>query len=330
MRDEFYAYINSDGLLAMEIKQGKHRRGYSPRGVSNFLIEFVEVEFSLHQMLIHGLMELDIFQESLDVHYDDFLDCKEYCQTIAEGLGDTVGAHFILAELAHINEIPDDETASFLIYQARRMVDALAEPIHTHTFIGHAFQLLFADDSGEKTDRVNHFFSWYPDWREHLFEEVFWVEDVGGTPIVCRRKHIRSYTELMLFCLLALLEQDVNVCRCQCCGGYFCPKTRKTTLYCDRVVRDGRTCKEVAPVLKRRQDKFQDQALAEYDRLYKLYYSRMERYEGRADLHRPRTEKDISQDEFFIWSTKAQHLRLHYLAEDLSAEEFLREITNKK
>ena len=78
------------------------------------------------------------------------------------------------------------------------------------------------------------------------------------------------------------------------------PKTKKMTLYCDRVIKGDKTCKEIAPNLKRKQDKAYDTALAEYDRLYYLYYARMERYEGRADLNRPTTETDMSQDAFFI------------------------------
>ena len=136
------------------------------------------------------------------------------------------------------------------------------------------------------------------------------------------------YTELMLLCLLALLEHDTNIRRCACCGGYFIPKTKKMTLYCDRVIKGNKTCKDLAPGLKRRQDKEQD-VLAEYDRLYDLYYARMERYEGRADLERPTTEIDISQKEFFLWSAKAQALRKKYLAREILANEFLDQLSKK-
>jgi len=137
------------------------------------------------------------------------------------------------------------------------------------------------------------------------------------------------YTELMLFSVLALIEKDIVMRRCACCGGYFIPKTKKTTLYCDRVIKGSKTCKDLAPSLKRRQNKERDEALAEYDRLYDLYYARMERYEGRTDLNRPATETDISQKEFFLWSAKAQALRKKYLAREILANEFLEQLNKK-
>jgi hypothetical protein len=198
------------------------------------------------------------------------------------------------------------------------MAGALSESTYAHSFISHAFHLLFVE-KGSKNEKVSRLFEWYPAWWEHLFEEAFWFEGDA----LHRRKHIRSHTELMLLCLLTLLEQDTNIRRCACCGGYFIPKTKKMTLYCDRVIKGNKTCKDLAPGLKRRQNKEQDEALAEYDRLYDLYYARMERYEGRADLNRPATETDISQKDFFLWSAKAQVLRRKYVAGGIATKEFI-------
>jgi len=324
LKDGFYAYINHDRELIMGTAIGGTLYEPPPEALADYLISFIEFDFSSYQAVLDGLLELDIFAPSLDVHYDDFDECREYCGIIADGLEDFAGRYFTKVELASINTIPDDGTASFWLYQAQRMVDALAEPIYAHTFISHAFHFLFVEE-GSKNEKMSRLFEWYPAWREHLFEEAFWFDDDA----LHRRKHIRSHTELMLFCVLALIEQGSAMRCCACCGGYFIPKTKKMTLYCDRVIKGNKTCKELAPGLKRRQNKEQDEALAEYDRLYNLYYARMERYEGRADLERPATETDISQKEFFLWSAKAQALRKTYLAREISAKEFLEQLNKK-
>jgi len=324
LKDGFYAQLSPDGLLNMSTITDGTLQAHPSATLADYLISFIEFDFTSYQAVLDGLLALDIFAPNLDIRYDDFDECREYCGMIADGLVDSIGRYFANKELIRINTVPDDGTASFWIYQARQMVDALAEPIHAHTFISHAFHFLFTKE-GSTEEKLSRFFKWYPAWREHLFEEAFEVE--GDT--IRHRKHIRSYTELMLFCLLELLEQDIIIRRCVCCGGYFIPKTKKMTLYCDRVIKGNKTCKDLAPGLKRKQDKQRDAALTEYDRLYDLYYARMERYEGRVDLNRPTTETDISQDAFFIWSAKAQSLRKKYIARGIEARDFLEHLTLK-
>jgi len=318
MKDGFYAHISADGSLNISIVLDGILEECPPENLADFLFSFIQFNFAPYKAVVDGLLELDIFAESLDVSYEDFDECGEYCGMIANGLMDFAGRYFATTELDCIAKTPDDGTASFWLYQARRMVDALADSVHAHTLISHAFHFLFAEN-GSRMDKLNRFFTWYPALREHLFEEAFFFEG----EVLHRRKHIRSHTELMLFCLLELLEQETNILRCKCCGGYFVPKTKKMTLYCDRVIKDGKTCKEIAPALKRKQDKTRDAALAEYDRLYDLYYARMERYEGRTDVNRAATENDVTQDEFFIWSAMARELRKQYVAGEVGAEEFL-------
>ena len=50
--------------------------------------------------------------------------------------------------------------------------------------------------------------------------------------------------ELRMLVLAIYFEQDnQRVCRCDYCWGYFIPKTKKATRYCDRVT-DGQSCKQ--------------------------------------------------------------------------------------
>lgn len=51
------------------------------------------------------------------------------------------------------------------------------------------------------------------------------------------------------FLIMKFLSSKHKVVRCSCCGKFFIPKTKRETLYCDRIAKNGRTCKQVGPAL---------------------------------------------------------------------------------
>jgi hypothetical protein len=74
-------------------------------------------------------------------------------------------------------------------------------------------------------------------------------------------------------------------------------------------------------------DEDEDPALKEYVRLKNMYKSRAERYENRTDINRERAPNDLTYDEFYAWSTCAAKERRRYIADAITAEEFLGSIT---
>ena len=76
----------------------------------------------------------------------------------------------------------------------------------------------------------------------------------------------RSTKNYFQFLLMNYLHSEPNVAQCHSCGQYFIPKTRKTTLYCDRVMKDGKTCKEIAPAIIHKNAVDTDLVLKVYDR----------------------------------------------------------------
>ena len=82
-------------------------------------------------------------------------------------------------------------------------------------------------------------------WEMPVTEALLLKEDGLTT-----QYHFRSAVDYYHFLLLHFVVGKPNVALCQCCGRYFIPKTKKKTLYCDRVLKDNKTCKEWGPVLK--------------------------------------------------------------------------------
>lgn len=120
--------------------------------------------------------------------------------------------------------------------------------------------------------------------------------------------------------MIQFLASLPNVALCECCGRYFIPKTRKKTLYCDRVIKAGKTCKELAPALKHKLHAENDDVVQTFDRARQKMYRRYER--AKDSLHK--LPKGITYDEFYVWLDNATAARDAYLNDKLSAEEALK------
>ncbi len=138
------------------------------------------------------------------------------------------------------------------------------------------------------------------------------------------RYHFRSPTSYYCFLLLNFIERKPTVELCRCCGRFFVPKTKRKTLYCDRVIRDGKTCKDLGPRLKHKYDAGRDKVIEEFDRARQRMYKRYERTET---INQTVTAKSLTEEGLYEWTRKATEARDQYLAGELSEEEALKIIT---
>lgn len=122
------------------------------------------------------------------------------------------------------------------------------------------------------------------------------------------------------FLLLRMVEDKTRVARCECCGRFFIPRTRAATKYCDRVIRDGKSCKQVAPALKHQQQAERDKVINAFDRAKRRMYKRYERALAGNKKHSPR---DLSLKDYYAWLDPATQARDDYLAGKITAEQAL-------
>ena len=169
----------------------------------------------------------------------------------------------------------------------------------------------FSDLSSQKEIDINEDFN----YNSVQISTVFYFEDNKSKQMY----HIRNLTEYYFLLLHLLVENEYRLCRCQLCGRYFVPKTKKKTLYCDRVLKNGKTCKEFAPRLKHRILANRNEVLKAFDTQRGKMYKRYER-----TLNTPDTvEKPLSFEEYYDWLEKARTARDYYLEEKISKEEAL-------
>lgn len=111
--------------------------------------------------------------------------------------------------------------------------------------------------------------------REMPMAEVSKLEEDG----LSTRYHFRSVVDYCHFLLLRFITGKPNVALCQCCRMYFISKARKETLYCDRILKDGKACKKWEPPLKYKLAAQRDEVIKAFDQAKWKMCKRYERKE---------------------------------------------------
>ena len=127
----------------------------------------------------------------------------------------------------------------------------------------------------------------------------------------------RSEAQYYYFLLQRLLESKVRICKCQFCGLFFVPRTKHKTLYCDRVVRNGKTCKEIAPYLKRKERIEANKVLLLFEHAKDTMFRRFER----TGSDKAQSVVDLTYDQYIDWLNSATDARNRYLAGKLTEED---------
>lgn len=127
----------------------------------------------------------------------------------------------------------------------------------------------------------------------------------------------RSEAQYYYFLLQHLLESKTRICKCQFCSRYFAPRTKHKTLYCDRIVRNGKTCKQIAPYLKRKERIAASRVLSQFEHTKDMMFHRFER----TGDDKESSIVDITYDQYANWLSSATRARDRYLAGELAEEE---------
>lgn len=130
---------------------------------------------------------------------------------------------------------------------------------------------------------------------------------------------VRSPEEYYRLLLLWFISRNPQVALCECCGRYFVPATKKKTLYCDRILKGGKTCKEWGPKLKHQLVAQKHKVVEEFDRAKRRMYKRYERTKVRLD---PLPDA-FSYNDYYAWLDKAVDARDKYLAGEMPEEKAL-------
>lgn len=317
-----YVSVNDDGDIKrnLTVKSGETIK-LKNTTVNDEIIAFSELNFKYYAELLEHIENMceDSYVEIIDGDFGETgIDVDAYAeilQTVNEliaVLEESNPLHGTLLRTLLEDQIPpDDGSAMYLINSEAKITDGLSSVMKLQFLIN---DILYDLRSGTPLDLEQK----YSIFKTAEFTQV---QTLGEKVTVQYR--FRSLIDYYIFLMMRFIENQPNVTICQCCGKYFIPKTKRTTLYCDRIIRNGKTCKQIAPVLKHKRDAAHDSVIKTFDRTKKKMYKRFERTNDFSNT----TTNSLTLTQYYDWLGKAEQARKAYLAGKISAEEALGIIT---
>lgn len=310
-----YLSLGPAGAIERELLGVGGKADLGATTICDELILFSELDFIFYALVVDrirtavrflcvdndgnaGAVNPDVFQFIVDT-VDDLVNTLE-CEDPFHGT---------LLRTTLVDRVPrNDGRTDYPIRACSEILSALTELFQFQFVVNEVLHDLYRKEplAPEKYDGL---------WELPVTE----ILNAEGT--LTSRYHFRSAVDYYHFLLLHFVTGKPNVALCECCGRYFIPKTKKKTLYCDRILKDDKTCKEWGPTLKHRQAAQNKNVIEEFDRAKRRMYKR---YERTTYLSKRPSEKDLSYAEYYEWLEKATEARDAYLTGELSEEDALR------
>ena len=288
------------------------------------LIAAAEIDYRAYRREIKRLRdEHPLFAARLDIPMADFEDFVAEALLLPSMLQkvDPV-SFFVLGELLdQALQREDDDSALFLLNAAEELLYVLEDPIRTQVCLRNILEMTF--DGMERATQRERF-----EKLCRIYPQVSGLCDPASLPDVEQGQKVfraNSIFGLRMLELALYFQQDKQrIARCDYCWGWFIPKTKKVTRYCDRVT-DGFPCKQRGARFKRNLVEDEDGALKLCNQLRDRMYARLLRWQDAAPGER---DSLIPMDygQYEAWSENARLARMEYLKGQLTAEEFLRRI----
>ena len=301
---------------------------------AEYLISFMERDYSAYRKEInHLLKEHPLFEARQEISEEDFTDLLVDVFSLSAMLKEMDPiANFVVSSRLFgffTGSVPegDDGSASFLLRTGHYALRLLWEPILAQVRLQNIFEVVFDDfERATQRERYTALKETYPPLVNTMFLSRRAEIDSGDIPLgIITEYSPRSIYELYILTLNPYFQQNKQrIARCQCCGKYFIPATKKETLYCSRVF-EGRACRQLGPNLKRKLGPESDEALKKYKQLRDRMFERMSRFETAAEWDRKNLFQ-IDSVKYSEWLDMAHSARREYLDGGLTAEEFLRRI----
>ena len=295
--------------------------------IEDELISTLEINTSTYEIMvdyIENLTELpdeerygEIYEDQVERVINKALEPAEEIK-----INDIIMGQLLKASILNIFSEHDDGTAIYWLNIMNKVVYAMKEPLY---FRAEMYRFL---KENSECDNLDKWFEEYifadTDLFSRSYELKYAKKELNGLkPELIKMYFFQSYAEYYSFLLINFAQMKKKVRVCQCCGKFFILKTKRITLYCDRVILlNGRTCKQVAPKLMQKYLKSKDAVLDEYERAKNRNYKRVERFENKMS-DKPHG-KDLSFSKYDSWMHRMSSAKTIYLQEKLNADEFLK------
>ena len=311
-----YVTLQNGGIIKRTLVTNKGETELNETNIGAELIWFAELDFNSY---LDALIKIEDLAEKTEddgdpknygtVYLDTFDELLTEANELVYDIEDAYPALGSLLRFDLLDHTPKDDGTAMYVYNAKYAIcEHITEPVRFYIQLREVLEDL---SFGIPLDYENK----YANLTQGIVTQCYTF--TGTLEAEYCFRSIKSYFQ---FLLIIYLNSNPNVAHCLFCRQYFIPKTRKTTLYCDRVLKNGKTCKEVAPALKHKIAVDTDPVLKAFERTKQKMYKR---YERAADSLN-KLSKGISIEEYWNWNDAATEARDKYLRGELTAEEALK------
>lgn len=277
-----------------------------PTTVEEEIISVSELELRDYLKIIDGM--LDPVYPKRVLSTDAFNDIFETFCSMIEGIEEFNILYGTLIRIEVFRDMPaDDHTEEYYRTAKKNIIYGLTEL----TYVNHIVNNILKDLSKGKEIDMTYTYT--------MFNNTACTHYFHMGKELSEELYFDSLKGYFAFLIMRFLNSKPRVVQCRCCGKYFIPRTSRKTLYCDRVVRNGRTCKHVGPAQKHLDAAKENAVIEAFDRNKKKMYKRYERTMNL--LHE--TEKGLTLSGYFQWLDKAERAKSGFLNGEISEEEAL-------
>lgn len=323
MGAELYLTELGDGRFSILLCDGSTVTQIPAMTPAEALIAFSELDYTDYRKVVRWLRdEHPLFEARIDIPVSDLEDLIAEAILLTPDLSEiNPVSGFVVTDILHRTlQTEDDGTAMFLLTAGQQILKVMEEPLRVQTYLRNIMEVTFDSTAGLTPAEQ------FENLRE-TYTDIARICDPAKLPQSEEPLSIRlrSLMELWTLVLALYFQQDnQRICRCDYCWGYFIPKTKKATRYCDRVT-DGQSCKQRGANLARLEKTSEDEALLVYKKLRDRMYARLLRWQDAAPTERSKL-MPMDYEQYDQWSENARLAREEYVQGALTAEEFLRKI----
>lgn len=261
-----------------------------PITITDEVINMSELEMGDYIRIVESLPEF-LYHDN----FDDFFAAA--CSVLEEIEHFNIMYGTLIRNKIFKNMTNDDGSNEYFLNTKKNFIYGLSEIIDINYTVNEILQKIYLgkeidwDFTYKKYSKTccTHYFSMGEELKEELYFD--------------------SLQNYFSFMIMKFLSSKPNVVLCQYCGKFFIPKTKKETLYCDRTIKNGRTCKQLAPAQKHLVQAKENAVIKAFDANKKKMYKR---YERTRDLSHG-TEKSLTLSAYYEWLDLAEKARRNFL-----------------
>lgn len=310
-----YVTLEKDGCIKRNLITESGEQELPATTIKDEIIAFSELNFGPYSKVVDIIQKFayQIKTEGKEEPSEEDFKFFEQLTSLTESLINELKENSLIASLLSATMIADsvpvfDNSIECIEVSKTIIPQQLRSIVDFNLFVSDTFYNIY---TGNTIDE---------DGELYFLSQIILEQELTLCGELTARYFFRNLTDYYIFLLMHFLSTKPKIVRCECCGKYFVPKTNKVTKYCDRILKDDKTCKALAPSLKHKKMVRTDKVVEAYDREKRKMYRRYERNDGKNYM----SPKGVTYDDFYVWNDVATEARDKYLRGELTAEEALK------